>query len=150
MSEKLVVACVQQRMRLPHTVDDYRNDLTRFMRAAQNKNARLVVFPELAGLMVALPLLADVRSGLLKRADRGRRRHANLWQRANGALAGSMASVLRADLRVSVGRSAGCLSLRSLALLHDRLRRTGTRVQHDHRRAFGLSCRTRSTASSAT
>ena len=115
MSEKLVVACVQQRMRLPHTVDDYRNDLTRFMRAAQNKNARLVVFPELAGLMVALPLLADVRSGLLKRADRGRRRHANLWQRAHGALAGSMASVLRADLRVSVG---GLLDVSASDLWH--------------------------------
>jgi predicted amidohydrolase len=102
MADKLVVACVQQRMRLPHTVDDFRNDLTRFLRAAQNKNARLVVFPELAGLMAALPQLADIRSTMLKRADRGRRRHASFWQRINGALASSVASAMRADLRISV------------------------------------------------
>lgn len=73
------------------------------MRAAQNKNARLVVFPELAGMMLAVPLLADFRSGLLKRADRGRRRNASLWQRLNGSISDSMASMLRADLRNSVG-----------------------------------------------
>jgi predicted amidohydrolase len=115
MAEKLVVACVQQRMRLPHTVDDFRNDLTRFMRAAQNKSARLVVFPELAGLMVALPLLADVRSGMLKRADRGRRRRASFWERVNGALAGSMASAMRADLRISVG---GLLDVSATEMWH--------------------------------
>ncbi len=115
MADKLVVACVQQRMRLPHTVDDFRNDLTRFMRAAQNKNARLVVFPELAGLMAALPLLGDVRSSMLKQADRGRRRHANFWQRVNGVLAGSVASAMRADLRISV---AGLLDASATELWH--------------------------------
>ena len=103
MAEKLVVACVQQRMRLPQTLDEHRSDLQRFMRAAQNKNARLVVFPELAGLMLALPQLADFRSTLLKRADRGRRRSATFFQRMAGALSNSTASLLRADLRNSIG-----------------------------------------------
>lgn len=115
MAEKLVVACVQQRMRLPQTIDDYRNDLTRFMRAAQNKNARLVVFPELAGLMISLPMLADVGSGMLKRADLGSRRRATFWQRMNGALSGSLASMMRADLRKSV---AGLLNMAAVDLWH--------------------------------
>ena len=60
--QKLTVACVQQRMRLPATIEDYRTDLQRFMRAAQNKHARLVVFPELAGALLTLPMLAGVRT----------------------------------------------------------------------------------------
>ena len=84
MAERIVVACVQQRMHLPLTLDEYREDLRRFMRVAVNKQARLVIFPELGGVMVAPPILRDFRSLLLKRYDRGRRRHASLWQRMAG------------------------------------------------------------------
>ena len=111
--DKLIVACIQQRLRLPQSLDDHRRDLQRFLRAAQNKHARLVVFPELAGMMLALPLLADFRSGLLKRADRGRRRNASFWERVNGSLADSMASMVRADLRTSV---AGLVDVAALEL----------------------------------
>lgn len=106
--DNLIVACVQQRLRLPQSVDDHRSDLQRFMRAAQNKNARLVIFPELAGMMLALPLLGDFRSTLLKHADRGRRRSASVWQRINGTVADNVASLLRADLRKS---AAGLLDV---------------------------------------
>ena len=41
--DRLTVACVQQRMRLPVTLDEYRDGLRRFLRAAENKRARLVI-----------------------------------------------------------------------------------------------------------
>lgn len=99
MAERIVVACVQQRMHLPLTLDDYREDLRRFMRVAVTKQARLVVFPELGGVMVAPPILQDFRSQLLKRQDRGRRRHATLWQRVVGGFSGAIAALAGADFR---------------------------------------------------
>jgi predicted amidohydrolase len=99
VAERVVVACVQQRMHLPLTLDEYREDLRRFMRVAATKQARLVVFPELGGVMVAPPILGDFRSQLLKRYDRGRRRQAKLWQRLAGGFAGLLASMVGADFR---------------------------------------------------
>lgn len=95
--ERFTVACVQQRLRLPLTTDELRENLRRFLRVAENKRARLLLFPELAGLMIVPPLLVDFRSSLLKRADVGRRRSATLWQKMVGAMAGSTAGVLRAN-----------------------------------------------------
>jgi predicted amidohydrolase len=100
--ERVTVASVQQRMRLYDTVADYRADLQRFLRIAQAKQAQLVVFPELAGMLVAPPMLRDVRSRLLIAADRGRRKEATLWQRVYGALASRSAGWLGADLRNSL------------------------------------------------
>lgn len=102
MADRLVVACVQQKMHLPLTLDEYREDLRRFLRVAVAKQARLVVFPELGGVMSAAPMLDDFRSQLLKRADRGRRRQANLWQRSLGGLAGVVARMVRADFRAGL------------------------------------------------
>ena len=82
--DRFIVACVQQRLRMPRTVDELRELQRRFMRTAQMKNARLVVFPELGGLMLAPPMLADFRSRLLKHADQGRRVRASTWQRISG------------------------------------------------------------------
>lgn len=103
MAERIVVACVQQRMHLPLTLDEYREDLRRFMRVAATKQARLVIFPELGGVMVAPPILGDFRSQLLKRYDRGRRRNAPLWHRLVGGLAGAMAPLFGADFRRGLG-----------------------------------------------
>lgn len=103
MAERIVVACVQQRMHLPLTLDEYREDLRRFMRVAVTKQARLVVFPELGGVMVAPPILRDFRSQLLKRYDRGRRRHAPLWHRLVGGLAGAVVAMVGADFRRGLG-----------------------------------------------
>lgn len=100
--ERLIVASVQQRLRLHESIDEYREDLRRFLRVAQSKHAQLVVFPELTGTLIAPPLLRDLRSSLLKRADRGRRKQASLWQRMTGALANRTALWLRADFRFSL------------------------------------------------
>lgn len=97
--DRLIVACVQQRMRLPQTVEDYKNDLRRFLRIAEKKNARLVIFPELAGTMLVPPLLQDFRTSLLKRTDLGRRATATVWQRLSLPLYAGAASIFRANLR---------------------------------------------------
>ena len=84
-------------MRLPVTLDEHREGLRRFLRAAENKRAQLVIFPELAGVMLAPPLLVDFRSSLLLRADVGRRRSASPWQKLVGAVAGGAAGMLKAN-----------------------------------------------------
>ncbi len=99
----LVVACIQQKMRLPQTLDEYRDDLRRFMRAAENKRARLVVFPELAGVMVIPPLLGGFQANLLKRADLARRRQTGLWQKVSGGVSGALAGWLSSDFRQMAG-----------------------------------------------
>jgi predicted amidohydrolase len=96
------VASVQQRLRLPRTLDELRELQRRFLRAAQAKNSRLAVFPELGGLMLAPPMLADVGSRLLKHADHGRRVRATAWQRLSGRLAGGAASLLKASFAGSL------------------------------------------------
>ena len=101
----LVVACIQQKMRLPQTLEEYQEELRRFLRAAANKRARLVIFPELAGVMVMPPLLKDFHAKLLQRADLGRRRQSSLWQKLGGGVSGALAGWLNADFR----RMAGAL-----------------------------------------
>lgn len=103
MADRLVVACVQHKMHLPLTLEEYREDMRRFLRVAAGKQARLVVFPELGGAMLAAPTLGDFRSQLLKQADRGRRRQASLWQRSLGGLAGVVARMVHADFRAGLG-----------------------------------------------
>jgi predicted amidohydrolase len=97
-----IVASVQQRLRLPRTLDELRELQRRFLRAAQAKNARLVIFPELGGLMLAPPMLADFRSRLLMHADQGRRMRASAWQRFTGRVAGSAAGLIRVRFEESL------------------------------------------------
>ncbi len=100
--DKITVACIQQKMHLPQDLAEVRADLERFARVAQAKNARLVIFPELAGMMVVPPLLVGGKANLLKRAALGQRRSASLWQKLSGNLSGAMARWAKADLRTLV------------------------------------------------
>jgi predicted amidohydrolase len=97
--DKVTVACVQMKMRLPQTFDEYREDLRRFTRSAGAKQARLIIFPELAGAALAVPLLRDRGTALLRRAEAGRRRSAGFWQKAGGAAAGALAALMKVDLQ---------------------------------------------------
>lgn len=90
--DRLMVACVQERMRIFAKVEDYRNELQRFLRIAQHKHAALVIFPELGGTMLAPPLLRDFRLALLKQSELGRRRRAPLWRRVSGLAAARLAT----------------------------------------------------------
>ena len=96
--EEVVVACVQQRLRIYANLVEYRVDLQRFLRIAQHKHAQLVVFPELAGMMLAPPLLRSQRLAMLKYADRSTRRHTSWPQRTVGRVARWGAAVLRLNL----------------------------------------------------
>jgi predicted amidohydrolase len=95
---KLIVASVQQKLRLATTTGEAYSHWERYLRAARSKNADLVVLPELAGVGVTLALLNDNGAKLLKRAAAGRQRNAGLWQRMAGAVAGSLAALSRPDL----------------------------------------------------
>ena len=101
--DRFIVASIQQKLRVPLTLDEHKEQLSRFLRAASVKRARLVVFPELAGNLMLPLLLDDFRSTLLRRADRGRRRSANVWQRMMGAMAGSAAGLLKASFQAGFG-----------------------------------------------
>jgi predicted amidohydrolase len=96
---KLVVACVQQQMRLFDSPEDYRKELNRFFYLARAKAARLVVFPALTGLMAVVPQVEGFRMSLLRRADERRRGEQNLWSRTRGAIAGKTAKVLKVSFR---------------------------------------------------
>lgn len=90
-------------MRLPQSREEHREDLRRFLRSAATKRARLVVFPELAGLMTTPPLLSGFHASLLMRADAARRRRVSFWQKMTGSLAGSLAQAVKADFRRLLG-----------------------------------------------
>jgi len=96
--EEVVVACIQQRLRIYATLEDYRIDLHRFLRIAQHKHAQLVIFPELAGIMLAPPLLRNHRITMLKYADLSTRRRLSWQQRTMGRMAKWGATVLQLDL----------------------------------------------------
>ena len=96
---KLVVASVQQQMRLFDTPDNYRKELGRFLHMARAKGAELIVFPALAGVMAASHMVEGFRMNLLKQADDRKRGNSSVWTRTRGALAGSTASLLGASFR---------------------------------------------------
>ncbi|MEZ4735902.1 MAG: nitrilase-related carbon-nitrogen hydrolase [Caldilineaceae bacterium] len=100
--DDVVVACVQQRLRIYATLDEYRTDLQRFLRIAQHKHARLVIFPELAGIMLGPPLLHSQRITMLKYADLSTRRRASWQQRTVGQVAQWGAAFLQLDLFTEV------------------------------------------------
>ncbi len=103
--EKLVVGCVQVRMRLPQTLDELAENLERFMRTAEAKRVRLIVFPQLAGLMAAAPLTKGARTGLLKTADLARRSNVSFWTRTRARMAGGVAGMLKADFGKALEQS---------------------------------------------
>lgn len=102
VGEEVVVACIQQRLRIYATLADYRNDLHRFLRIAQHKQAQLIIFPELAGVMLGPPLLRSQRITMLKYADLSSRRHASWQQRAMSRIAHWGATLLQLDLFAEV------------------------------------------------
>ena len=86
--DRVIVCVVQQKMRLPADLADFEAEVRRFLRVAQAKGAQLIVFPELAGMMAAPPLLNGLRAGLLKQADRGRQNRAGQGARVRPASTG--------------------------------------------------------------
>lgn len=102
--DNVIVCVVQQKMRLPADLTDFEAELRRFLRVAQAKGAHLIVFPELAGMMAAPPLLSGLRASLLKQADRGRQNRVNFWERARSKMAAGTASLFGSDFQRELGR----------------------------------------------
>jgi len=102
--ENLIVACIQQRMSIPPTHEEFETEARRFMRQAQAKAARLTIFPELAGVMLAPPLISGFKLGFIKRDDQGKRRDAGFLSRSLGRLAGTTAGALGGGFRGSLER----------------------------------------------
>lgn len=95
--EEIVVGCVQLKIRLPQDREELEQHLLRFVRLAQTKRVRLLVFPQFTGLMAAALVAKGGRAGLLKQADRARRANASFWTRTQAKLAGGAAGMLGAD-----------------------------------------------------
>jgi predicted amidohydrolase len=102
--ETITVACIQQRMSIPATHEEFEAGARRFLRQAQAKGVQVTVFPELAGLMLAPPLISGLKLGFIKREDEGKRREAGFISRRLGSLAGTTASALGGGFRGSVER----------------------------------------------
>lgn len=100
--DKVIVASAQLQLRLRSTIDEYREDMRRFARAAEGKGAQLIVFPARAGLGIA-PMLARDRGGrMLAQSSAATRQSAGLWQRVRGSAAGWVAQALKADASTSL------------------------------------------------
>src|SRR5512144_2403486 len=103
---RLVVASVQQQIRLFAALEDYRKELNRFFSLARAKSAALIVFPALTGVMAVAPQVEGFRINLLKRADERFRRQQSLWARTKGAIAGRTASMLKVSFRNALAELA--------------------------------------------
>jgi predicted amidohydrolase len=102
--ENLNVVCVQQRMSILASHEDFEAEARRFLRLAQAKAAQLTIFPELTGVMLAPPLISGVKLGFIKRGDRGKRPDAGLLSRGLGHFAGTTADAMGGGFRGSLER----------------------------------------------
>ncbi len=102
--EPLMVACVQQRMRITETPGDFESQARRFLHQARTKAVQLVVFPELAGLMLAPSLISRFKLGFIKREAQGKQPGAGFWSQSLGRVAGSTAGAMGGGFRGSLTR----------------------------------------------
>ena len=100
--DRPIVACIQHRLLVPKTPDEYLTHLHRFLRTAKAKGAVMAVFPELSGVPTVFPSLGGWRNSLLKEADQARRPRAGFWQRTRSKAAAGAAGVVGANLRQSL------------------------------------------------
>jgi len=92
--DKIAIACVQQRNVIVSSREEFESLARRFIRLAQAKSAQLVIFPELAGLMLAPSLFSGIKRSFIKRADKGKQPGAGVVQRGVKRLADAAAGAL--------------------------------------------------------
>jgi predicted amidohydrolase len=93
------VTVVQFNARIFASVEEYAGAVRRFIEFAQTKEVKLIVFPELVGLLLIPALMAGLRPSLVRAAGRRREHGVSALERLRGAVAGSVAGALRADVR---------------------------------------------------
>ncbi len=91
-------------MRVFEKQEDFQEDVYRYMRLAQSKGARLIVFPALAPVMLVPPLVSSPRLGLLKRAEKGQGRWASIMDRMLGRAAEAAGQAIGGGLRGEMNR----------------------------------------------
>ncbi len=92
--DEFITTCVQQQIRVFESHGEFRNDIQRFMRLAKIKESRLVIFPELCGLLLAPPLVPGLKRTLLRVAERQVKRKPSLIDRMVGRIANSATDAL--------------------------------------------------------
>ncbi|MCO6452131.1 MAG: hypothetical protein J5I90_15220 [Caldilineales bacterium] len=97
--DKPIVACIQHRLIIPQTLEDYSAYLSRFLRTAKAKGTALAVFPELSGIPTTLPSFSGWKNSLAISASQSKHRKLGFWQRTKSKVAGGAAGVVKADLR---------------------------------------------------
>lgn len=102
--KNLTVACIQPRMTVFETREEFENEARRFLRQAQAKAAQLAIFPELMGLMLAPPLISGVKKGLIKRVAQARRSEASFMAQRMGSVSKAAAGALGGGFRGSLAR----------------------------------------------
>ena len=100
----LTVACIQQRLSIQSSREEFEAEARRFLRQAQAKAARIAVFPELTGVMLAPPLISSLKLGFLKREDQSKQPGVGLLSRTWGRVAGTTAEALGGGFRGSLER----------------------------------------------
>lgn len=104
--EKLIVACVQPRMRVFDTIEDYIDDIRRYMNVAIHQDAELIVFPELLGLMIVPALMDSSRSRRGRQNGQSQRSSNSIFQRANLSFLPTFGSDLREDISTFLKNNA--------------------------------------------
>lgn len=100
----ITVACVQHRMGIPATREEFEKEVRRYMRQAQSKAAQITIFPELTGMMLAPPLTSGFKLGFVKRADQAKHPTAGFVSRSLGGISQAAAGALGGGFRGSVSR----------------------------------------------
>ncbi len=91
-------------MRVFERQEEYQEDIFRYMRMAQAKKARLVIFPALSPIMLVPPLASNLRLGLMRQAEKGRGRLASLKDRLMGRAADAAGQAFGGGLRGEMNR----------------------------------------------
>lgn len=102
--DRVVVATTQQQMQVFKTQEDYQEDIIRYLRMAEAKEANLIIFPALSPVMLVPALVSSPRLGLMKQADKGRGRWVSLKDRLVGRAAEAADQALGAGLRSEMNR----------------------------------------------
>jgi predicted amidohydrolase len=102
--DRAIVATTQHQIRVFETQEGYQEDVFRYLRMAQAKGARLVIFPALSPVMLVPPLASSPRLGLMKQADKGRGPWASLKDRLMGRAAAAAGQALGGGLRGEMNR----------------------------------------------
>jgi predicted amidohydrolase len=102
--ENVTVAVIQQRMSIPPTHEEFEAAARRFLRQARAKAVQLTVFPELAGVMLAPPLISGFKRSFIQRDDQGKHPTAGILSRSLGRIAGTTGGAVGGGFRGSLER----------------------------------------------